>query len=289
MGVGLVLGGGGPVGIAWELGVLHGLAESGIDLGDVAVVVGTSAGSVVGSRFASGADLGSLVAAQHEDARLPGLTDGDGAGADPPPAPDMTRVMEIFAILGGEGPMTPDLARQVGQMALGASTPPESRWVSSFETLLDGADWTDRTLLVTAVDCDSGERQVWTADSGVPLALAVASSCAVPGMFPTVTIEGRRYTDGGVWSISNADLVVGHDVDSALLVLPVGAGAGGTSPRVVDEQRLLADADVASTLIGPGQDFVDRIGPNLMDSSLRGIAADIGVADGRAAASGLRG
>jgi hypothetical protein len=50
----LVLGGGGVTGIAWELGILAGLAEDGVDLTDADVIVGTSAGSVVGAQLTSG-------------------------------------------------------------------------------------------------------------------------------------------------------------------------------------------------------------------------------------------
>src|SRR3954462_5397130 len=53
----LVLGGGGITGIAWEIGLLAGLAEAGTDLSSADLVVGTSAGSVVGAQITSGEDL----------------------------------------------------------------------------------------------------------------------------------------------------------------------------------------------------------------------------------------
>jgi NTE family protein len=53
----LVLGGGGPVGIAWEVGLLAGLLEAGCDLRDADYVLGTSAGSFVGSQLAAGRDM----------------------------------------------------------------------------------------------------------------------------------------------------------------------------------------------------------------------------------------
>ncbi|MER7155387.1 patatin-like phospholipase family protein, partial [Streptomyces lydicus] len=52
-GTALVLGGGGLTGIGWEVGVLAGLADAGIDLADADVVIGTSAGSIVGAHLAS--------------------------------------------------------------------------------------------------------------------------------------------------------------------------------------------------------------------------------------------
>ncbi len=62
----LVLGGGGITGIAWEIGVLSGLAEAGVDLSGADLVVGTSAGSVVGAQLTSGAELEAMYARQLE-------------------------------------------------------------------------------------------------------------------------------------------------------------------------------------------------------------------------------
>ena len=50
----LVLGGGGITGIAWETGLIAGLAALDIDLAAADVIIGTSAGSVVGTDIASG-------------------------------------------------------------------------------------------------------------------------------------------------------------------------------------------------------------------------------------------
>ena len=51
----------------------------------------------------------------------------------------------------------------------------------------------------------------WDAASGAPFDRAVTSSCAVPALFPPITIGGRRYMDGGVISGTNAGLAAGHD------------------------------------------------------------------------------
>ena len=59
-----MLGGGGITGIAWELGLLAGLAEGGVRLGEADLVVGTSAGSVVGAQLLSGAPVEELYASQ---------------------------------------------------------------------------------------------------------------------------------------------------------------------------------------------------------------------------------
>lgn len=62
----LVLGGGGVTGIAWELGILRGLADAGIDLTTADTVIGTSAGSVVGAQVTSGRSIEELYDAQLE-------------------------------------------------------------------------------------------------------------------------------------------------------------------------------------------------------------------------------
>jgi NTE family protein len=77
------------------------------------------------------------------------------------------------------------------------------------ERRLPVRDWPARTLLLTAVDAESGATTIFDSGSGVPLADAVAASCAVPTVWAPVTIAGRRYIDGGARSVANADLAAG--------------------------------------------------------------------------------
>ena len=288
---GLVLGGGGVVGIAWEVGVLAGLRRAGA-LPAPDVVVGTSAGSVVGSRLALGHDLDALVEEQRAPAARPAA-----AEADAPPARtgDLSAVMEIFGALRQAPEVTPEVTKVVGAKAMAAATPPEDRWVASFEATLGGAAWPDgRDLRIAALDCESGERRMWTrADAAdAPLATAVASSCAVPGMFPTVGIGGRRYTDGGVWSVTNADVLDGEGLDAMLLVVPTAAAAAaqpGRRPAYEVEAELLEGAGARTATITPGPAFASEIGlMNLMNPAYRAKAVEVGLADGEAAAGTLR-
>ena len=71
-------------------------------------------------------------------------------------------------------------------------------------TLLPGDAWPPG-LAVATVAIDDGEFVIWSERSGVPLSRAVAASCAGPGVFPPVEIDGRRYIDGGMRSPTNAD------------------------------------------------------------------------------------
>lgn len=290
---GLVLGGGGVVGIAWEIGVLAGLQRAGaLDPATVDAIVGTSAGSVVGTRLALGHDLEAMVAEQLE-APAPPRAEGDGER----PRGDMSVVMEIFGELRKAPKVTPEVAKVVGQKAMDAPTPPEDRWIASFETTLGGAgaSWPEgRDLRIAALDCHTGERRMWTgADAAtVPLATAVASSCAVPGMFPTVAINGSRYTDGGVWSGTNADVLLEDRPEAVLIIAPTAGAAAQQAGRrnsIDAEGDQLEAAGVQVAKITPGTAFAEKIGlMNLMNPAFREPAVIIGLADGVASADEVR-
>ena len=276
--LGLVLGGGGVVGISWEIGVLDALAAEGVlDPATAATIIGTSAGSVVGTRIATGQALDVLVKEQTS----PPARSGQGAAA----APDMSNVMAIFGKLMTASEMTTELAKEVGAAAMAAPTGSEDAWVGSFEQLLQADDWpADRDLRVVALSCTTGERRAWTNDSGAPLARAVASSCAVPGLFPTVEIGGDRYTDGGAWSASNADLLATDGHDAVLFVGPISGFLAGT-PQVQRELDALPTECTHAVVPGPG---FDDLRTKLMDPAFREQGLEAGRADGRAAAASVR-
>jgi NTE family protein len=291
---GLVLGGGGVVGIAWEIGVLAGLERAGAhDPATVDVIVGTSAGSVVGSRLALGHDLEALVEDQRKPAPERASAGGDG---DDAPRADMSVVMEIFGELRKAERVSPEVTKVVGAKAMAAPTPPEDRWIASFEATLGGpgAAWPEgRDLRVAALDCHTGERRMWTsADAAIAgLPTAVASSCAVPGMFPTVGIGGSRYTDGGVWSGTNADVLLDDRLDAVLLVAPIAAAPDPNGrPASIDVEGDQLEAAGTRTLrIKPGPAFAAEIGLlNLMNPAFRERGVEIGLDDGAAAAESLR-
>jgi NTE family protein len=289
---GLVLGGGGVVGIAWEIGVLAGLQRAGaLDPAAMDAIVGTSAGSVVGSRLALGHDLQDLVAEQRATPAPPPAGSDD---ADARPRGDMRVVIEIFGELRKAATVTTEVTKIVGQKAMAAPTPPEGRWIASFETTLGGAGITwpaGRDLRIAAVDCHTGERRMWTrADADlVPLATAVASSCAVPGMFPTVGIGDSRYTDGGVWSITNADVLLDDRPEAVLIVAPTAVAAPGRRTSIEVEGDQLAAAGVRVARITPGPRFVSEVGPmNLMNPAMRAVGLEIGLADGASAAEAVQ-
>lgn len=207
MSTALVLGGGGPVGIAWEVGLLAGLAEAGVDLTTADQIVGTSAGSVVGARLALGEPLTGLLdagAAQIDEA-------GGTEAATVDPEAMMAIGMAMFEAWTGTRPAD-EVVRQLGDLSASAQTIDEQVFVDLLSGTQVGDAWPDHDYRCTAADIETGEFVVWSSDSGVPLNRAVASSCAVPGVYPPITIDGRRYMDGGVHSGTNAHLVAEADV-----------------------------------------------------------------------------
>src|SRR6202165_1207472 len=177
----LVLGGGGITGIAWETGLLAGLAQAGLDLTSAEVVVGTSAGSVVGAQILSGVTLENLYAGQLKDATGE-IAAKMGLGA-----------IARFAI----GSLWPGDERRgrawLGRAALTARTVPESVRRAVIEKRLPSRSWPARQLMIVAVDAETGESKVFARDGGASLTDAVAASCVVPMGLPPVTIDGRRF------------------------------------------------------------------------------------------------
>ena len=205
-----VLAGGGATGIAWEAGIIIGLRDGGVDVRDADTMIGTSAGSMVAAHLRVGTDEGNAFARIQEGAPL-GSYGRLGAS-------DATRYLRAQ--------LHPDPRRGrslVGQAALTARTSTEEEWLEAIGLGLIGKPWPEGRLFVTAVDAESGTSVVFDSSSGVPLERAVAASCAVPGVFPAVEIAGRRYVDGGLRSIANADLAAGHRRVLALAPYPVGS------------------------------------------------------------------
>lgn len=270
----LVLGGGGVTGVAWELGVLRGLEASGVPVGDADLVVGTSAGSIVGAQLRGGANLDRVFQRQLEPPE---------AAAGPPPRLDWEVVGAAWMELAQSATGPDDFRARMGARALAAPTVPESERIEVIISRLPMADWPARPLLVTAVDTTTGELVVFDRDAGVPLPLAVAASCAVPMVYPPVSIDGRRYMDGGTRSLTNADLAAGHD--TVLVVAPVAnPGMGPLMPGLPSELESLGPG-TRSEVVTPDDAALAAIGPNVLDPAMRAGAARAGLAQGEQAAA----
>ena len=256
----LVLGGGGITGIAWETGLLAGLAEAGLDLTSADVVVGTSAGSVVGAQILSGATLEDLYAEQLKDATGE-IAAKIGVGA-----------IARF-VMGSLWPGDERRGRaRLGRSAIKARTVPESVRRAVIEQRLRSQSWPERRLLITAVDAETGEAEVFDRDGGVPLTDAVSASCAVPMVWPPITINGRRFIDGGVRSVANADLASG--CDSVVVLAPV-TFALRRSQRIASQLASLGPG-VRSIVVSPDAQARKAIGPNSLDPAFREASARAG-------------
>jgi NTE family protein len=278
---GMVLGGGGVVGVAWEIGVLSALKDAGLPtVHDAAVVVGTSAGSIVGGQQLLGRTLEELASDQDTPEEIAsGASSGGGNAA---------AAMDVFRLWAQPEAMTESRAAQIGAKAIEAVATDENAMLGRFAQLI-GDEWPDSDFRVVAVRCVDGARTAWTAASSVPLSRAVASSCAVPGMFPPITIGDHRYTDGGVWSCGSADLLVDTGVTDALFIGPmVGETGIGTVSKIAmeAEAKTLAARGITLHTIIPGETF-RAAGFRLMDPARRREALEVGRAEGKAAAAQL--
>ena len=272
-----MLGGGGIAGLAWEAGVLAGLAEAGVDLGAAERVIGTSAGAILGAQLAGGVAPAEIRGRQATPAPLvPGEA----------PSLDVAKLGEILTLWAGADALDPPTCAKLGALALDATAVAQERLVEGVAALLDGIEWPPG-LAVTAVDAHSGAFELFGAEHGLPLAPAVAASCAVPGFFEPVAIADRRYIDGGARSGTSADVLVEpepprHALVIAPLSVPGAPGLGAQMARCMESELAslrAAGADVVA--IAPDAADLDAIGPNAMDASRRAPALEAGVARGR--------
>lgn len=251
----LVLAGGGLTGIGWEIGVLAGLASEGVEPGSSAdLIIGTSAGAVVGARVAQGADLEGMYAEQLAPAIAERAASIDGEA--------VTEIFEEMLATGGD-PL--ERHQRIGRLAMAAPTISESERLAVVASRLPDPTWPDRRLQLVAVDAESGEVVLFDATSGVGLVEAVAASCAVPGVWPPTTINGRRYLDGGVRSVDNADLAAGFE--RVLVLMPVQLEVAAVP---------LLESTGSVAVLYPDDAAVTAMGPNPLDPEYRAAAARAG-------------
>jgi NTE family protein len=274
----LVLGGGGPVGIAWELGLAAGLEEGGVRIVEANRIIGTSAGSFAGAALASGRPAEALVRAQVAQAERTSATRRDDA--KPSPAPDLAPLMRFMARRPADREMPAELCAEIGAFALAAKTMPEEAFIASFGSLTNAGEKWPHGFACTAVDAVDGSFRLWEESSGVELGRAIASSCSVPGIFPPITIAGRRYIDGGMRSATNIDLAKGYRRVLAVAVLS-NLALDFMRAGIQREIDILTAEGARVELIVPDANCLAAFGNNLMDASRRGEVALAGVAQGR--------
>jgi NTE family protein len=172
----------------------------------------------------------------------------------------MGGLMSLIA-QAARAPAPQTLRQAIGQLALQAATPSEEQSVQRVNVLAKH-DWPGN-FRATAVDTRTGESVLWQADSGAPLDRAVASSCALPGVWPPITIGGARYMDGGIRSLLNADLAQGHAVVITVSCFALNAGLDA-------EIATLRESGSHVDVITPSAEFLSLThnGARMLDSSL---------------------
>lgn len=273
----LVLAGGGVAGIAWELGVLLGLRDSAPDLFPALLrpdlTVGTSAGAAVAGQLGSDLDLEALYDRQFVE-----------PSGEISVELDIAEMMPYWQQVLGDGPSPIEARRRLGALALDASKVAEADRLAVIRHRLPSHEWPAHRLILTAVDCSDGELILFDSTSGVSLVDAVAASCAVPLIWPAVTIGDKRYMDGGMASPANTD--VAADCDQIVLLSPTPIGA----PALLGE-GLQVEVD----RVGPSKIFVidadaqslAAFGTNPLDPATRGPSATAGRALGRSRGEAL--
>jgi NTE family protein len=275
----LVLAGGGVAGIAWETGFLLGVQDespaAATALRTADVLLGTSAGATVTAQLSSGVPLADLYARQISS-----------ASHEIAPHLKINDLLLLFEESGRRPDLTITESLQlIGKQALAASTPSEELRRSVIADRLPSHDWPDRRLLLTALDVETGQRVVFDRHSGVGLVDAVAASCAVPMVWPPVTIGGRRYMDGGVGSRANLDLV--SDVEEVVMLAPTAEPGESPFGRSLSDEAaeyhgrvLTVFADAAS---------LRAFGPDPLDPACRPASASAGRDQGRRCAAEVAG
>lgn len=293
-----MLGAGGNVGAAWLMGTLDAIAgETGWDPGSADYLVGTSAGSVIGALLACGVPPWLMVAHQTGE-RLDGLSDSGGDAADRVDRSGGSRYRldsKGFAIGPGSWRLAAaTLAHPTRYSPLSVISGWLPGGLISTEPLKDTVrrvcrdPWAPHpNYWAVAVDYDDGRRVVFGRD-GAPISAlpdAVAASCAIPGFYGAVRIDGRRYVDGGVRSASNLDVLRNESLDLVIVLNPMSslesiaprelgdrlAGRARTmiGRRLGSEARRLRDAGTEVVLIQPTAADLTVMGPNPMNRRRR--------------------
>jgi NTE family protein len=287
----LVLGGGGSAGNAWEIGVVAGLFDAGLDVTRADLTIGTSAGSTAAAQITSGIQPSELLANVLPAARQPrtGPVGSDHGRVLNVPVPNhMEKTSEIIAAAENAA----DMRRRMGAAALAmdaaSASSGQTQWRATVAARLPSQHWPQRPLLIVAVDAHSGEPVVFDRDSGVDLVDAIAASCANGFGVAPYSIGDNRYIDGGYRANENADLAVGYG--RVLVLSPFGGRSrtpvdwGTHLVSQVDELR--ARGSRVETIF-PNSDSRNAFGVNVMDPSTRPPAARAGYQQGRALAEQL--
>ena len=314
---GLVLGAGGILGSAWMTGALPAVQERiGRPLGDLDLVLGTSAGSVLGAALRCGMGVDELLDHQHGTTRpdidfdLPDMRTIEretGDGRPPLPLPWIGSPRLVARAVTHPRTVNPVIAASAllpaGRGRLGSLI----QLVTALQTRLGVTDdgWVPGApLWVVAVDYDSGRRIVFGRPGGPPSTVgdAVLASCSIPGWFTPQVIDGHRYVDGGVASSTSLGLLArpgAPPLDEVYVLAPLAShvfdrpldpiagverGVRCLLTRWLDaEVRAVRAAGVRVHVLTPGPADLAAMGGNLMNPRRRARVLDVALRTSAAA------
>ena len=277
--VGLVLGAGGTVGHAFETGVLAAIAErTGWEPNDAEVIVGTSAGSVVGALTRAGLSAADQAARITRDPLSAAGRRLFGSAPPPQPVPRPAPVRD-FSMAAPE--MLLSLASRPWDVRPGkvaSALLPAGRVVQGLDVLTrlyGDVTWPSAALWLCTVRLRDGRRVILGREGAprCPVGDAVAASCAIPGWFAPVVIAGERHVDGGAHSVTNLDVLAGYGLDLVIVVSPTSVESGLRSATLdvmmrrtaglvlAQERRRVQARGTAVTVIEPAADDLEVMGP----------------------------
>ncbi len=262
----LVLSGGGITGIAWMTGLLLGLDEMGVDLRECGKMLGTSAGATVAAQIREDSDLWELYERQ---------VNASKQVQELAPQTRLLRLLPLAIAVLPKLNAPIERTKRIGQLALRAGAGnAQARQSVIAARLHPRQDWPAKPMAVVTVDVLTGETRIFDRHSGVALADAVAASCAVPGIWPPVNIGGQNYMDGGIRSLSNADLA--ERSSGVIIVSPLGVRQGIPGRTLARQVRELEQSGTRVQVIGPDRASSVAMGRNPLNPARRAIAAQAG-------------
>jgi NTE family protein len=257
---GLILGGGGVTGLAWEIGVLQGLLVKGIDLRNADAIIGTSAGAFAASALMDERGIGFAYERQRT-AQVQEISAVFTADI----------IQQFKTILTACVDDEKEAGRRMGAFAAQAATIDTATRLAVVRDRLDRADWPSERLRLTAVDADTGILHLLDQASGINFVDAVSASGAAPGVWPVVEAGGKRWIDGGSVSVTNAHLA--QQFRRCLVISPMTMNFSGISVQA----QLDGFSDTTTALlVTPDESSVTAIGDNPLDPDRRRLAAEAG-------------
>ena len=289
---GLVLGAGGVLGAAWTIGALSAVQEAyDWDPRSADVLIGTSAGSVMAAMIGSGISVEQLLNHQKGvvapgDPQIGYDYDSDSGGALPPrPRLGVGSPRGVLATARHPWKVTPMAALSAVLPQGRGSLAPVGDIV---EAVNPAGGWaTHPATWIVAMDYDTGRRTVFgrAGSPSAELRDAVMASCAIPGWYAPIRINGRRYVDGGACSPTSLDLVCRLGLDEVVVLSPMTSLRYDAptsvaarierrfrrivTRRLIGEVKKVAATGTKVTLLGPGAEDLEVIGANLMDPRRR--------------------